>query len=668
MSVAERDEIVRALGGPASRLSLDTLKPGHYVCCIYGTEEEHRDVLTPFLLRGLERNEKVVYIVDDHTPETVLGYLRDAGVDPDAYRGRGQLVIRTRDDVYAQGGAFDPDRVISLLRQEARRALDEGYAALRITGEMTWALRGTPGSHRLVEYLARLNEHVPAMSCLALCQFDRRRFEPSVLLDVLRTHPIAVLNAEVYENIYCVPPGAVLGPDFFQATLRQWEAQLARCRASEKAATRAAREWETMFDALREAICILDADGRIVRCNRAAAEWLGRSPAEVCGRLCQEVVHGTPSPRPDCPLERARRSRSREVGEMRIADRWYEVTVDPILDEDGELSGAVHVVGDITARKRAEEADRAFAQLTERLAACTGVHDTVAAVREITEPLLAWDAFYFAWRRAGEDVFRVLFFVDTIDGEKRVFPSEDWSFDEISEPLRPLLDGTPVLINRASGESGPAFCRFGDTSLPSASLLFAPVRSARGVIGILSVQSYTPFRYDEGHLRLVQGAADRIGPTLERACAEEALREALQFNREIISNAREGIVVCDRDLRCVVWNRFMEELTGIPADRVLGRDALEVFPFLCEQGAEKTLRAALAGEVVSSGDLPYRLPETARQGWAQTTCGPHRNAAGEIVGVIVLVRDVTARRQSEEERDRILNLSRDLICVASADG
>ena len=54
------------------------LAPGDHLCWVYDTEEEHRAVITPFLRQGLERGEKVLYIVDAHPAETVLAYLRKA--------------------------------------------------------------------------------------------------------------------------------------------------------------------------------------------------------------------------------------------------------------------------------------------------------------------------------------------------------------------------------------------------------------------------------------------------------------------------------------------------------------------------------------------------------------------------------------------------------------
>ncbi|MFQ6079806.1 MAG: MEDS domain-containing protein, partial [Thermodesulfobacteriota bacterium] len=147
----------------------------------------------------------------------------------------GQLVILTRDDAYMREGVFDPDGMIALLRGETERALAEGYPALRVTGEMTWALRGLPGSERLIEYEARLNEFFPGSKCLAICQYDRRRFDPAVLLDVLRTHPIAVVGTEVYDNFYYIPPAELLGSDLPVVELRRQLQNLAERKRVEEA-------------------------------------------------------------------------------------------------------------------------------------------------------------------------------------------------------------------------------------------------------------------------------------------------------------------------------------------------------------------------------------------------------------------------------------------------
>ena len=80
--------------------TIEDLEPGDHLCCLYETEEEHRALLTPFLRQGLERGEKVLYIVDARTAEAILGYLREDGLEVEPYLESGQLSIPTADDAY----------------------------------------------------------------------------------------------------------------------------------------------------------------------------------------------------------------------------------------------------------------------------------------------------------------------------------------------------------------------------------------------------------------------------------------------------------------------------------------------------------------------------------------------------------------------------------------
>ena len=134
----------------------------------------------------------------------------------------------------------------------------------------------------------------------------------------------------------------------------------------------------------------------------------------------------------------------------------------------------------------------------------------------------------------------------------------------------------------------------------------------------------------------------------ERKQAEKALRQSEQFNRQVISNAQEGVIVYDREFRYLVWNRFMEGLSGVPAARVLGKNAFDLFPHLREQNVEPLLRRALAGETVQSHDVPFLVRETSKSGWMSGTYSPHFGPDGEIIGVIGIIRDITERKQAEE--------------------
>ena len=185
---------------------IEELKPGDHLCCIYETDLEHQTLLTTFMRQGLDRGEKIFYIVDARSVEQILSYLREDGLDVEDYLKSGQLNVLSVDESYMLEGVFDPDGMICLLEKETRRALDEGYSALRVTGEMSWALRGLPGSERLMEYESKLNNFFPGNKCLAICQYDKRRFDPAILLEVLTTHPIVIIGTEFFDNYYYISP------------------------------------------------------------------------------------------------------------------------------------------------------------------------------------------------------------------------------------------------------------------------------------------------------------------------------------------------------------------------------------------------------------------------------------------------------------------------------
>ncbi len=153
----------------------------------------------------------------------------------------------------------------------------------------------------------------------------------------------------------------------------------------------------------------------------------------------------------------------------------------------------------------------------------------------------------------------------------------------------------------------------------------------------------------------------------EHKRAQETLRESDQFNKEIVFNAGVGIVVYDRDLRYVVWNSFMEELTELAARHVIGKPALEIFPAADALHADEILKKALNGETVQSEDTHFSIPQTGRSGWVVGTFGPHLNADGKIIGVIGTIRDITDLKRTEVERQAILEIIEGVNTTANLD-
>jgi PAS domain S-box-containing protein len=130
--------------------------------------------------------------------------------------------------------------------------------------------------------------------------------------------------------------------------------------------------------------------------------------------------------------------------------------------------------------------------------------------------------------------------------------------------------------------------------------------------------------------------------------AENSLIESNKFNQEIINSANQGIIVYDLDMKYLVWNPFMEKLSGFSADQVLGKHALECFPFLKDSGVIDTVKRALQGLPSETIDFPFFLPSSGKSGWSSDTTSPLRNSKGEIIGAITTVLDITARKDAEK--------------------
>ena len=147
-------------------------------------------------------------------------------------------------------------------------------------------------------------------------------------------------------------------------------------KSGEKKFRRISQEWQRTFDSMSEAVWILDKDQMVLRSNKAAELYFHRPCAEMVGKHCWEIVHGTTHPISECPTMRARKSLHHESVELQIGEGWFVFTADPILDVDGRFNGIVHIVNNITERKLTD------LKMSEQLDELRRLHDSILG-REI---------------------------------------------------------------------------------------------------------------------------------------------------------------------------------------------------------------------------------------------------------------------------------------------
>src|SRR5712691_1750374 len=142
----------------------------------------------------------------------------------------------------------------------------------------------------------------------------------------------------------------------------------------------------------------------------------------------------------------------------------------------------------------------------------------------------------------------------------------------------------------------------------------------------------------------------REQPAVEQP-APERERPDSDLASDIMSNAAEGIVVYDREMRCQVWNHFMENLTGLRAEEVLGKRAADFFPAVGEVPIDEILNRVLKGETVQLAETPYMIPGTERQGWITASYRPQFDSKGNVSGAIGKILDLTDRKRTEQQME-----------------
>lgn len=178
------------------------------------------------------------------------------------------------------------------------------------------------------------------------------------------------------------------------------------------------------------------------------------------------------------------------------------------------------------ARIERLEAEReAFVRLGRRLAGAMSLRQVMEALKAESVRLLDWDSFFLACKVPERNLFRIVGYVDTIDGEKRCVPHKEGLVPEFGDPIRQVLEGNPLLLNRGENDEWGSPAPAGAERRP-ASRMFVPIRCDGGVVGVLSAQSYVADRYGEADLRVFQDIADAVAPALERAYTEEAFRRS----------------------------------------------------------------------------------------------------------------------------------------------
>jgi PAS domain S-box-containing protein len=185
---------------------------------------------------------------------------------------------------------------------------------------------------------------------------------------------------------------------------------------------------------------------------------------------------------------------------------------------------------------------------------------------------------------------------------------------------------------------------------------FVPCVSKEGTIAVMALgrkASTEPLSSED--MALLAAVAAQAATALEngrlyaqlRVKADE-LDRMREFSENILESLNDGLAVVNRDDRVVRWNRRLEELYGLRHEDAVGRRLDEIL----DDRFFEVLRTARRDS--PDGAAVYRVPletrhQSARSVLVNAATTPLRDATGATAGTILVIEDISARVQLEEQ-------------------
>jgi PAS domain S-box-containing protein len=217
-------------------------------------------------------------------------------------------------------------------------------------------LRGQPGRQR--PDLVVLDVNMPDMDGFEVCR--RIKADPETAwIPVLHVSASLVGVSDRARGLDGGADGYLVQPVEPAELIATVHALLRLTRAEERTRL-AAKEWQAVFDAIRDGVCLLDAAGSVQRCNRAMTEHTGLPAARIVGRPWVEVVADA---FPDAPLPTVPGvgEHAGVAFEVTAGRRWLRFTTGPVPGgPDATQGGSVFVVADVTDIRDAALRQRRF--------------------------------------------------------------------------------------------------------------------------------------------------------------------------------------------------------------------------------------------------------------------------------------------------------------------
>jgi hypothetical protein len=201
------EQQMRAASAPIHLAGSLVGQKGH-ICAFFSSADDEYRTLLPFIKDGLEEGEAAFHTIDPARMTDHVNRHLAAGIDVAAYRQKGQLELRTWNEVHLLGGKFDAEATSAVFGRARFDAIERGFSRTRFVSHMAWSAQRLSDVDLLM-YEAQAN-HECRDGLVSVCVYDLALFRADLVIDVMRTHSLVLVSGTLYENPFYVSPDELL--------------------------------------------------------------------------------------------------------------------------------------------------------------------------------------------------------------------------------------------------------------------------------------------------------------------------------------------------------------------------------------------------------------------------------------------------------------------------
>ncbi len=186
--------------------------------------------------------------------------------------------------------------------------------------------------------------------------------------------------------------------------------------------------------------------------------------------------------------------------------------------------------------------------------------------------------------------------------------------------------------------------------------LHMPLVHAESPVGVLTLGRAGDRPFSAGELDAIEHLADQAAVALASALALRTVRRLAAINQAVLDTTTEGIRMVDLEGHTLLTNAALERMAGLQQGFGETGTIWERAAALAERTADPDAFRAAITAVQADPDLEatdeYQFADSGV--WIQRFTAPVRDDSGAIVGRIIVLRDITARREADQFKDELL--------------